>query len=348
MPLAPVELPGAATQAHPQTKNTETDRRVLLDSIVTETSKRRESLELKKDEWAYNFNRAKLYAKANLFGQKASKDGDGPTQEELDQAIARAMVRIDLGESMGFGAAESLLGIQVVSDQLAVMASLRAARMQAAGYNWDIQWHWAGAPETTECLGVTLYLFRNGKPLMDRNGQQATVSFLKADALRMKTKIWEWDSNLKKNRPREASILEKDNWRGSPRNMYFARAITNAQRFYAPGVLSASIPSVEEAEDLPSDVEIDRPSFAPGSIAEAALAAEAKLKDLGHDVPAESEAAETDSVEDDNGDIPNDAQEPEPTLFGGTGNAEPNANGQAPKGSQNNGPKRGSGFAPRD
>lgn len=88
----------------------------------------------------------------------------------------------------------------------------------------------------------------------------------------------------------------------------------------------------------------DRPLVTDGSEEQAAVIAAQKI--------AEAKAARQREMEqpvvDENGDIPNDAKEPEPTLFGGTGNAEPNANGQAPKGSQNNGPKRGSGFAPRD
>jgi len=57
-----------------------------------------------------------------------------------------------------------------------------------------------------------------------------------------------WDDKTKQKR--RCSILEKDNWKMSPRNMYFARAITNTQRFYAPGVLNPSLLSTEEAMDV--------------------------------------------------------------------------------------------------
>ena len=114
--------------------------------------------------------------------------------------------------------------------------------MQLAGYSWDIDW--IGGREN--CQGCTIWLKYRGKPVIDRNGNPVSESFTKADATAMLTTVWDDKTRQK----RRCSILEKDNWKMSPRNMYFARAITNTQRFYAPGVLNPSLLSTEEAMDV--------------------------------------------------------------------------------------------------
>ncbi|MCC7234886.1 MAG: hypothetical protein IT163_06250 [Bryobacterales bacterium] len=119
---------------------------------------------------------------------------------------------------------------------------MRASKMQEVGFDWDIDWHTSAKGE---CIGITIWLSRNGKPLMDKQGQQVSVSYMESDAAAMLTTVWE---NGQKKR---VSILEKDNWKMSPRNMYFARCITNAQRWYAPGALKGvQILTREEAQDL--------------------------------------------------------------------------------------------------
>lgn len=132
------------------------------------------------------------------------------------QAIAQAFVKIALGDSMGFSPAESMQGIDLIQGRPAIGSQLRAARMQRAGYQWAV--------DQLDEKGCVLRIF-NGAQLL------GTSSFTEVDA-------------------KAANLLAKDNWKKNPRNMYFARAITNAQRWYAPGVLSGEILSYEEAVDL--------------------------------------------------------------------------------------------------
>ena len=152
------------------------------------------------------------------------------------------MVRIDLGESLGFTPAQSLQGVHIINGATAISSALRADRMMRFGYSWDIEWI---AGKAGECEGCRLWLKYKGRPMLDRSGNAVSEAFTKADAQKMLTTLWD-----DKGGKRRASILEKENWQMSPRNMYFARAVSNAQRFYAPHVLSASIPSMEEAEDF--------------------------------------------------------------------------------------------------
>lgn len=248
------DAPAAAETAHPVGHTS------ILDAVVAQTE--RTALQLAIDRFEFGQRRAKLFARSGLF-----------TTRDLDaeQAIAQAMVKIELGESMGFSPAESLQGIYIIKGQTAIAASLRAARMQTAGYSWDLEW----LPDIgAECGGCRLWLYYRSQPMMqpvrDRAGhptgveEHVSVAFTRTDAERMLTTM---DG-------KRVSILEKDNWRMSPRNMYFARAITNAQRWYAPAALSINLPSVEEIQDL--DIELP-----PRGSAKAALAiAEGKIAAL--------------------------------------------------------------------
>ena len=62
-----------------------------------------------------------------------------------EQAIALAFVKIELGASMGFSAAEAMTGIDFVQGRLAVGAQLRGARMQRAGFGELLKPEWVAS-----------------------------------------------------------------------------------------------------------------------------------------------------------------------------------------------------------
>jgi hypothetical protein len=119
-----------------------------------------------------------------------------------------------------------------VQGRIAVSAQLRAARMQRAGFEWDIL-------ELGD-QGCRLLLKKNGAPIVTRmvdgSGEEievpAIVSFTAEDAKR-------------------AGLAGKDNYQKYKPDMFFARAITRAQRWYAPGVLSLDVMSTEEVLSEP-------------------------------------------------------------------------------------------------
>lgn len=234
----------------------------FLQEVIDESERR---LKIQVDRFEFQQRRAKMFAKSKLFGIK---------ETDPDEAIAQAMVRIELGESMGFSPAESLQGIYIINGQTAISSALRAARMAAAGYSWDIDWH---RDLDGECHGCTLFLRFKGRQMVDRQGEPVKVSFLRRDAERMLTTIWGEARGEKKR----VSILEKDNWKMSPANMYFARAVTNAQRFYAPHVLSANLPSIEEVDDG-AEARNERPADIPdgGSRQAQREVAERRIREL--------------------------------------------------------------------
>lgn len=227
-PIGPVEV--EELNDAPQPIHTEAEAKELLDSVASKTQDLR--TRERAEEFEFQQRRAKMYAASGLFRDKKA---------DPITAMAQTMVRIDLGESLGFTPAQSLQGIHVINGATAISSALRADRLARFGYSWDIEWL---NNAKGECEGCRLWVKLHGKPMLDRNGNQITEAYTKADAQRMMTTIW--DNKI----PKRVSILEKDNWQMSPRNMYFARAITNFQRFYAPHVLSAMLPSVEEAEDF--------------------------------------------------------------------------------------------------
>lgn len=208
---------------------------VALDAVEGHTERAvRERLIVQRAELDHKQRIAKAFAISGCFA-----DINGQTPE---QGIARALVKMALGESMGFSPAESMTGIDIIQGRLAVGANLRAARMQRAGFAWP-------AMILTE-NGCWLPLEYKGQPLLrqkvsqkgelqfDGEGQptreQVIVSFTAEDA-------------------KAAGLHGKDNYKKNPRNMYFARAVTNAQRWYAPGVLGLDILSVEEAREIPAE-----------------------------------------------------------------------------------------------
>jgi hypothetical protein len=216
-----------------------------IDSVIDETLRRRNAeLAFKQAEFTYLQRRAKLFSMSGLFGKSKDEEPGSET------AIARALARIELGASMGFCEAESLQGIYIIADQLCVSSALRASRMRQAGYDWDIAWHWSGEPR--ECVGITMWLGRGRErdgrliPVLDHEGVPISVSYTREDAEKMLTTVW--DNGQK----RRVSILEKDNWRMSPKNMYFARCVTNMQRWHCSEVLNANLPTAEEVMDYDS------------------------------------------------------------------------------------------------
>jgi hypothetical protein len=88
--------------------------------------------------------------------------------------------------------------------------------MRAAGYTWTFTKH-----DETEC---SIILFHKGREI-------GPVSYTIADARLAK---------LVKDEK------EDSNWIKTPKNMLFARVISNAQRWFAPETQGAGYPTVEE------------------------------------------------------------------------------------------------------
>jgi hypothetical protein len=116
---------------------------------------------------------------------------------------AQAIVKVLAGRELGFGAFASMTGVAIIQGKPVVGANLTAAAIKQTGkYNYRVTEH------TEQVCRIKFF----------ENGQEVGVSsFTMEDA-------------------RAAGLVGKDNWKKYPRNMLFARAISNGQKWYAPDV----------------------------------------------------------------------------------------------------------------
>ena len=176
---------------------------------------------------------AKLMMKSGCFA-----DIKGPGGQAIDEevAIAKAVVKIAIGRDYGFSCAESMQYIELIQGRPSIAAHARAAKMKAAGYSWRFVKF-----DATVCNLVV----SNPKGV-----ELGDSVFTMEDARRM-------------------NLAAKDNWIKNPRNMLYCRAISNAQRWYAPEVLSASLATKEDVLDGDYTVIEEQPQLIPGGAADA-------------------------------------------------------------------------------
>lgn len=116
---------------------------------------------------------------------------------------AQAIVKILAGRELGFGAFASMAGVAVIQGKPVVGANLTAAAIKQTGkYNYRVTQH------TDQICEIEF--FEQGQSV-------GKSSFSMEDA-------------------KAAGLTTKDNWKKYPRNMLFARAISNGQKWYAPDV----------------------------------------------------------------------------------------------------------------
>lgn len=144
----------------------------------------------------------------------------GYFQDARDEA--QAIVKVLAGQEMGIGAISAMTGIYIVKGRITLSANLMAAQIKRSGkYDYRIT-----RMDDTGCV-ITFY--EAGQPI----GESA---FDEADA-------------------KAAGLLNGDNWKKFPRNMYFARAMSNGAKWYTPDVFSGAVYTREEldgvAEALP-------------------------------------------------------------------------------------------------
>jgi hypothetical protein len=116
---------------------------------------------------------------------------------------AQACVKIMAGSEMGIPPFASMTGINIIQGKPAIGANIMAAKIKSSGkYNYVIKEH--------DNDGCTLEFFEDDKSI-------GLSSFTKKDA-------------------EMASLLNKGPWKSFPRNMYFARALSNGCRWHCPDV----------------------------------------------------------------------------------------------------------------
>jgi hypothetical protein len=150
------------------------------------------------------------------LGEVFSKSGMWPDVKSQ----AQACVKILAGKELGLLPFESMGSIYMVNGRLALSSKAMAGLIKRSKkYDYVIK-----KLDETECS-------------IDITGQDGVVGntvFTFKDAAK-------------------AGLVNKDNWKSYPKNMLFARALSNACRFYCPEIIGGYI-TYEEAEDLISEI----------------------------------------------------------------------------------------------
>jgi len=137
--------------------------------------------------------------------------------------MAQAAVKILAGQEIGVGAFAAMTGIYVISGRLSIGANVMASRVKASGkYDYKAKFVDCETFSDKSTCHITFY----------QGGQEIGVStFSISDAKKAGTK------NIDK----------------FPRNMLFARAMSNGVRFYCPDIFTGV--SVYTPEELGADVD---------------------------------------------------------------------------------------------
>lgn len=151
-----------------------------------------------------------------------SASGFFPDSKEF----AKAVVKVLAGRELGFGAFASMSGVAVIQGKPVVGANLTAAAIKQTGkYNYRVVKHtdqeceiafYEGSIKPDNCVGISRFTMDDAKA---------------------------------------ANLTTKDNWKKYPRNMLFARAISNGQKWYAPDVYNGV--TVYTPDELGASVDED-------------------------------------------------------------------------------------------
>jgi hypothetical protein len=176
---------------------------------------------------------------------------DDLRSQSPEQAIATAMVKIQLGRAWGFNAADSMRYIYFTNGRPATENEIIATKLQQAGFNWDIEWleeeiQHKGKP-VKKCIGCTLWVKKWSAaeqkylPVLDRNGKPVSVAFTQYDA--DTAQIWE--------KGKQIPLSQKWNFQSWGRDMYYWRTIGRVKKYHAPHVLRGMISREEALEMIP-------------------------------------------------------------------------------------------------
>ena len=169
---------------------------------------------------------------------------------------AQCGVKVLAGLEMGIGAFSSMAGIHVIKGKPSIGAGLMAAAVKRSGkYNYRVTKH-----TNTECV---IDFFERGEAC-------GTSSFSMDDA-------------------KAAGLVNNDNWKRAPRNMLFARALSNGVRWYCPDVFDVS---TYVPEELGADVDDE------GNLVRVLATAAPAPKVAIEPAPAAPAAAPVESIED--------------------------------------------------
>lgn len=157
----------------------------------------------------------RMLAASGYFDAK----GDGP------QAVAMMATKILAGREMGFGPFASVNGVHIINGKPSIGANLMASAVKSRGrYNYKII-------ELTAKICRIEFYEREGEKWVSAGVSEYTIDEAPAE------------------------LKAKPVWKAYPKNMLFARALSNGVRWYCPDVFSGN--AVYVPEELGADVDGD-------------------------------------------------------------------------------------------
>ncbi|HKS27107.1 MAG TPA: hypothetical protein VJS44_04780 [Pyrinomonadaceae bacterium] len=147
----------------------------------------------------------------NVFevGRVLAESGFFQDSKGASQAIAKILA----GRELGLGPVASMTGIYIVKGRVTLSANVIAAAIKrSARYNYKVL--------RMEDDGCEIEFYEDGQPVG-------------------KSKFDADDARL-------AGLLAGDNWRKFPRNMYFARAISNGAKWFTPDIFAGPVYTPDE------------------------------------------------------------------------------------------------------
>ena len=137
--------------------------------------------------------------------------------------MAQALIKVQYGMEIGVSPVAAMNGIHVIEGKMAVSASLIASKIQSSGrFSYRVR--------RLDDEACEIEFMEHGKVI-------GLSAFTAKDAA-------------------AADLVGKAMWKKYRRNMLFSRAISNAQKWYAPGLFGGSVYTPEEiaSSDVPLDV----------------------------------------------------------------------------------------------
>jgi hypothetical protein len=184
---------------------------VAIDQMEIGENKRIEALTRKLDYDVKVLDYIERLADGIMKSGTVKAEGDSDPR-------AVAVLKMQIGHELGMSPAQALKDVYIIKGVPSVSAHWKAQKMRQAGYSWDFIQH------DNEVCKISLNY---------RGNVLGEVSYSIEDARRAKLVKDDKDDS---------------NWIKTPKNMVFARCISNAQRWFAPETQGASYPALEEID----------------------------------------------------------------------------------------------------
>jgi hypothetical protein len=159
-----------------------------------------------------NLNEYQRFAQVAIAAGIGS-DGDNRT------SVAKAVIAIEYGAEMGIPPMHALQGVYIVHGKPAMQYAMIGALIKSSGrYNYKVEHH------SDEACRIIFY------QLWEGTFQECGPSMFSIDDAKT------------------AGLLGSQPWKKYPRNMLFARALTNGARWYCPDIFGGAVYTPEELE----------------------------------------------------------------------------------------------------